>query len=199
MIDPQTVWASFAPDPNGFVPNADQVPLNENSDQAVAATSQNAVSGPVATSQAGAAGIEQNTLAEQPVVSAPRGAREGLIEPTGGGISNPQSPSWISVHGQVTLVDEIHNHFPAAYTGPNSLLQVEPSAMSETTTLFLDTRIWEGGEPADGASAASTASLAFRMGKSPGSASPNRRRILHDWRGGRHGVSVAKRRRSRMV
>jgi len=53
---------------------------------------------------------------------------------------------WYSVHEQGTIVTQVHDHFHALYTGPNSLLPVEPSATSETATLFLDTRLWHGAD-----------------------------------------------------
>jgi len=91
-------------------------------------------------------GLGQNPAQSPSGIPAPVGAKAGLIEPSPGVLMGPESPTWISIHGQTTFVDGIHDHFPAAYTGPNSLLQVEPSAMSETATLYIDTRVWEGGE-----------------------------------------------------
>ncbi|HEV3262118.1 MAG TPA: carbohydrate porin [Gemmataceae bacterium] len=52
---------------------------------------------------------------------------------------------WYSVHEQGTIVTQEHDHFRSPYVGPNSLLPVEPSATSETATLFLDARLWECG------------------------------------------------------
>jgi high affinity Mn2+ porin len=53
---------------------------------------------------------------------------------------------WLSVHGQGTIVTQVHDHFRSPYVGPNSLLPVEPAATTETATLFLDARLWPGGE-----------------------------------------------------
>jgi len=52
-------------------------------------------------------------------------------------------PSWFSAHAQATVVIQKHGGFHAPYTGPNSLLENEPSATSMTGTLFLATRLWE--------------------------------------------------------
>jgi high affinity Mn2+ porin len=42
-------------------------------------------------------------------------------------------------------VDSVHDAFHAPYTGPNSLLRVEPQpTVSETATFFLAARLWEG-------------------------------------------------------
>jgi high affinity Mn2+ porin len=53
---------------------------------------------------------------------------------------------WLSVHGQGTIVTEVHDHFRSPYMGTNSLIPVEPAATTETATLFLDARLWHGGE-----------------------------------------------------
>lgn len=53
---------------------------------------------------------------------------------------------WGSAHAQATMVMQMHDVFPSPYIGPHSLLPKEPSATSETSTLFLDARLWEGGE-----------------------------------------------------
>jgi high affinity Mn2+ porin len=42
------------------------------------------------------------------------------------------------------VVDSVHDHFHAPYTGPNSLLRSEPHATSETTTFYFATRLWKG-------------------------------------------------------
>jgi len=50
-----------------------------------------------------------------------------------------------SNHFQLTIVNQIHSGFKAAYSGANSLSDsVEPSATSVTTTLFLGRRLWKG-------------------------------------------------------
>lgn len=53
--------------------------------------------------------------------------------------------SW-NLHGQVTVIDQGHGGFPAAYTGANSLLPKRESDTSTTATLFLTIRVWRGAE-----------------------------------------------------
>src|SRR5262249_38493714 len=53
---------------------------------------------------------------------------------------------WYSAHAQATVVTQAHDHFRSPYAGPNSLPSVEHFVTSETTTLFLATRLWEGGD-----------------------------------------------------
>jgi high affinity Mn2+ porin len=55
-------------------------------------------------------------------------------------------PAWFSAHAQATVVTQVHSNFSPPYTGPNSLLPDEGMATSLTATLFLDARLWEGGE-----------------------------------------------------
>jgi len=48
-------------------------------------------------------------------------------------------------HFQLTVINQIHSGFKAAYSGMNSLADtVEPSATSVTTTLFLGRKLWKG-------------------------------------------------------
>jgi high affinity Mn2+ porin len=50
-----------------------------------------------------------------------------------------------SSHFQLTVINQIHSGFHAAYSGMNSLSDtVEPSATSITTTLFLGRKLWKG-------------------------------------------------------
>lgn len=50
-----------------------------------------------------------------------------------------------SNHFQLTVINQIHSGFKAAYSGANSLSDsVEPAATSVTTTLFLGRRLWKG-------------------------------------------------------
>ncbi|HXD78885.1 MAG TPA: carbohydrate porin [Puia sp.] len=49
-----------------------------------------------------------------------------------------------SNHFQLTVINQIHSGFEAAYTGSNSLADsVEPAATSVTTTLFLGRKLWK--------------------------------------------------------
>jgi high affinity Mn2+ porin len=71
---------------------------------------------------------------------------EKKIEGGGPDKTAEKKEPWYSVHGQGTIVTQQHDHFRSPYVGPNSLLPIEPSATTETATLFLDARIWPGGE-----------------------------------------------------
>src|SRR5262249_3822052 len=63
---------------------------------------------------------------------------------TPGGEKTKEEP-WYSVHEQGTIVTQKHPDFRSPYVGPNSLLPHEPSATTETATLFLDARLWREG------------------------------------------------------
>ncbi|HLI92433.1 MAG TPA: hypothetical protein VKU83_02430, partial [Puia sp.] len=57
--------------------------------------------------------------------------------------SDSAGQSGWSNHFQLTVINQIHSGFKAAYSGPNSLADsVEPAATSVTTTLFLGRRLW---------------------------------------------------------
>src|SRR5262249_14255683 len=51
-----------------------------------------------------------------------------------------KKPTWYSVHGQFTFVNQRHDRFPSPYSGSHSLISDEPSANSITSTLFLDAK-----------------------------------------------------------
>lgn len=58
----------------------------------------------------------------------------------------PQEIKQFTAHGQTTVITEKHDTFHAPYAGPNSLPRHEGEATSVTATLFLGTRVWNGGE-----------------------------------------------------
>jgi high affinity Mn2+ porin len=62
-----------------------------------------------------------------------------------GGKEEEKEPEiqWYSSHAQATVVTQKHGAFRSPYIGPNSLLPEEPAATSETSTIFLDVRLWE--------------------------------------------------------
>lgn len=53
---------------------------------------------------------------------------------------------WYSIHEQGTIVTMKHNEFTSPYMGPLSLLPKEPSATTETATVFADTKLWQGAD-----------------------------------------------------
>ncbi len=82
------------------------------------------------------------------MIEVPVASRGALIEPPlqTKELKASDMPPWLSAHAQATLVSEIHDQFHSPYQGPNSLQPVEPSAMSETTTVFLDAKMWNGAD-----------------------------------------------------
>lgn len=53
-------------------------------------------------------------------------------------------PNPWSVHFQLTVINQVHSGFKAAFSGANSLADtVEPSATSITTTLYLGRTLWK--------------------------------------------------------
>lgn len=60
-------------------------------------------------------------------------------------LTDTESDRW-EIHGQSTYLPQGYPSFPALYTGPNSL---SPSAQAKATwsnSLFLNARLWDGGE-----------------------------------------------------
>jgi high affinity Mn2+ porin len=56
------------------------------------------------------------------------------------------SAETLTHHFQFTVIQQAHPSFNAHYTGQNSLLPTAENLMSVTSTLFLGTRLWKGGE-----------------------------------------------------
>jgi high affinity Mn2+ porin len=52
----------------------------------------------------------------------------------------------LSCHFQFTGIQEMHPSFNAKYTGRNSLLPTAENLLSITSTLYLGSRLWKGGE-----------------------------------------------------
>ncbi len=71
------------------------------------------------------------------------GIESGLSSPTSW--IEPESDRW-EIHGQTTYLAQGYPSFPALYSGPNSLA---PNAQLKSTwsnSLFLNARLWDGGE-----------------------------------------------------
>jgi high affinity Mn2+ porin len=108
-------------------------------------------SSPLNGSETSAGAQEPETPAPAPPsrqdeLGAERGGRSVSIEGETGLLGKGFEPTWYSAHAQGTVVTSVHDVFHAPYTGPNSLLRMEPHATSETTTMFFATRLWQGGE-----------------------------------------------------
>ena len=58
---------------------------------------------------------------------------------------DPESSRW-EIHGQTTYLPQGYPGFRALYTGPNSLTPAPQTQATWSSSLFLNTRLWEGGE-----------------------------------------------------
>src|SRR5262249_27406516 len=56
-----------------------------------------------------------------------------------------KKPAWYSAHGQGTVVGQGNWKFRSPYIGLNSLLPILNYRTTETATLYLAARLWEGG------------------------------------------------------
>ena len=60
-------------------------------------------------------------------------------------ITDPESNRW-EIHGQVTYLPQGYPAFRALYTGENSLTPARQAQATWSNSLFLNMRLWEGGE-----------------------------------------------------
>jgi high affinity Mn2+ porin len=58
---------------------------------------------------------------------------------------DPESDRW-EIHGQTTYLPQGYPGFRAAYSGPNSLTPAPQAKATWSNSLFINTRLWEGGE-----------------------------------------------------
>src|SRR4051812_17701925 len=58
---------------------------------------------------------------------------------------DPESGRW-EIHGQTTYLPQGYPAFRAAYSGPNSLTPAPQTQATWSNSLFINTRLWEGGE-----------------------------------------------------
>jgi len=59
------------------------------------------------------------------------------------GLLGKNETAWYSAHAQATVVTQVHNVFPAPYTGPKSLKPSEPAANTMTGTVYYAARLCE--------------------------------------------------------
>lgn len=59
------------------------------------------------------------------------------------GLLGKNEAAWYSAHAQATVVTQVHNVFPAPYTGPHSLKPSEPAANTMTGTVYYAARLCE--------------------------------------------------------
>lgn len=60
-------------------------------------------------------------------------------------LTDPESDRW-EIHGQTTYLSQGYPAFRALYTGPNSLTPARQAQATWSNSLFLNARLWEGGE-----------------------------------------------------
>jgi high affinity Mn2+ porin len=60
-------------------------------------------------------------------------------------ITDPESPRW-EIHGQTTYLPQGYPAFRAPYSGTNSLTPARQAQATWSNSLFLNMRLWEGGE-----------------------------------------------------
>jgi high affinity Mn2+ porin len=60
-------------------------------------------------------------------------------------LTDPESDRW-EIHGQSTYLPQGYPGFRALYTGPNSLTPAPQAQATWSNSLFLNARLWEGGE-----------------------------------------------------
>jgi high affinity Mn2+ porin len=60
-------------------------------------------------------------------------------------LTDPESDRW-EIHGQTTYLPQGYPGFRALYTGPNSLTPAPQAQATWSNSLFLNVRLWEGGE-----------------------------------------------------
>jgi high affinity Mn2+ porin len=60
-------------------------------------------------------------------------------------LTDPESKRW-EIHGQTTYLPQGYPAFRALYTGPNSLTPAPQAQATWSNSLFLNMRLWEGGE-----------------------------------------------------
>jgi high affinity Mn2+ porin len=68
-------------------------------------------------------------------------AAEGLVPP----VTVPPRLPWYTAHAQATIIGQGNFPFPSPYTGPNSFPSDTAMRLTTTATLYLATRLWEGG------------------------------------------------------
>lgn len=62
-----------------------------------------------------------------------------------GAITDPESDRW-EIHGQTTYLPQGYPTFPALYSGPNSLTPGAQLKATWSNSLYLNFRVWDGGE-----------------------------------------------------
>jgi high affinity Mn2+ porin len=84
--------------------------------------------------------------AEEPQPTAAVPETKAETPPAGAPAAEPEKDEWYSIHGQATVVSQGNWKFRSPYEGPNSFLPLLSYRTTNTDTLYLDGRVWKGGE-----------------------------------------------------
>src|SRR5690349_16744287 len=85
-------------------------------------------------------GTRQTPVAQDPATASSSDA----VPPTTRFPHDGSSPWWIS--GQINLIEQSHDGFPAQYTGPHSFLATPERTTSRVLTLYTGVRLGHGWE-----------------------------------------------------
>jgi high affinity Mn2+ porin len=91
------------------------------------------------------AGLAPRACAKSEGESKPAEAKEEKSDAAAPSAEAPKD-EWYSIHGQATVVSQGNWKFRSPYVGPNSLLPLLNYRTTNTDTLYLDTRLWQGAE-----------------------------------------------------
>ena len=69
----------------------------------------------------------------------------GSVDFSPASLADPESDRW-EIHGQTTFLPQGYPAFHAPYSGPNSLTPAPQLQQTWSNSLFLNARLWEGGE-----------------------------------------------------
>ncbi|WP_438275862.1 carbohydrate porin [Nitrobacter sp.] len=73
------------------------------------------------------------------------GGSSGIADRHVGALADPESDRW-EIHGQTTYLGQGYPSFRAPYTGANSLSPAAQYQATWSNSLFLNARLWDGGE-----------------------------------------------------
>ena len=89
---------------------------------------------------------QAGTKTPSPDTGVPEAAPTAAEQPASLLVEESAARPWYSIHGQATVVSQGNWPFLSPYIGPNSLLPNLNYRSTNTDTLYLDVRPWQGGE-----------------------------------------------------
>jgi high affinity Mn2+ porin len=101
---------------------------------------------PPGQGKAGEEGKEKEPAAKNPPPEEPAPPGQEAAPEKGKDEEKEKPPPWYSAHGQTTVISQGNWVFHSPYSGQNSFQSLNSLRTTATTTLFLDARLWEGGE-----------------------------------------------------